>query len=53
VETPTYPGALEAFRDEGAVLRPLPIGLSGFTMAARQRRPALAYVIPAFPSGTR
>jgi DNA-binding transcriptional MocR family regulator len=52
VETPTYPGALEAFRDEGAVLRPLPIGLGGFAMAARQHRPALAYVIPAFHNPT-
>ncbi len=52
VESPTYPGALEAFREEGAVLRPLPIGLGGFTTAARQHRPAFAYVISAFHNPT-
>ena len=52
VEAPTYPGALEAFREEGAMLRPLPIGLGGFTMAAHRHRPALAYVIPAFHNPT-
>jgi DNA-binding transcriptional MocR family regulator len=53
-EAPTYPGALEAFREEGAVLRGLPVGLDGFEAAARQHRPALAYVIPVFqnPTGT-
>jgi DNA-binding transcriptional MocR family regulator len=51
-EAPTYPGALEAFREEGAVLRPLPVGLDGFEAAARQDRPALAYVIPLFQNPT-
>ncbi|MGC7098250.1 PLP-dependent aminotransferase family protein [Amycolatopsis lurida] len=47
VETPTYPGALEAFREEGAVLRGLPVGLTGFAAAAAaaaEHRPVLAYV---------
>ena len=34
------------------MLRPLPIGLGGFTTAARQHRPALAYVIAAFHNPT-
>ncbi|TCO47567.1 DNA-binding transcriptional MocR family regulator [Kribbella antiqua] len=46
VEAPTYPGALEALREEAAVLRGLPVGLEGFEAAVRERRPALAYVIP-------
>jgi DNA-binding transcriptional MocR family regulator len=52
VEAPTYPGALEAFRDEAAVLRPLPVGLGGFDAAAREHHPALAYVIPSFHNPT-
>jgi DNA-binding transcriptional MocR family regulator len=52
VEAPTYPGALEAFREEAAVLRPLPIGLSGFEAAASGRRAALAYVVPTFHNPT-
>ena len=32
--------------------RPLPVGLGGFTMAARQHRPALAYVISTFHNPT-
>jgi DNA-binding transcriptional MocR family regulator len=51
-EAPTYPGALEAFRDEAAVLRMLPTGLTGFEAAARELRPALAYVIPTFQNPT-
>jgi DNA-binding transcriptional MocR family regulator len=51
-EAPTYPGALEAFREEGAVLRPIPVGLDGFEAAVRQHRPALAYVIPVFQNPT-
>lgn len=46
VETPTYPGALEAFHEVGAVPVPLPVGLGGFEDAVRQHRPTLAYVIP-------
>lgn len=46
VETPTYPGALEAFHEAGAVPVPLPVGLDGFETAVRQHQLALAYVIP-------
>ncbi|WP_279579116.1 aminotransferase-like domain-containing protein [Fodinicola feengrottensis] len=52
LEAPTYPGALEAFREEGAVLRALPVGLTGFAAAVREERPALAYVIPTFHNPT-
>ena len=52
VEAPTYHGALEAFRDAAAVLRALPVGLAGLEMAARQHRPALAYVISTFHNPT-
>ncbi|MEU4292212.1 PLP-dependent aminotransferase family protein [Kribbella sp. NPDC026596] len=52
VEAPTYPGALEAFREEGAVLRGLPVGLEGFEAAARDLRPAVAYVIPTYQNPT-
>jgi len=45
VEGPTYPGALEAFREVAAVPRTLPTGLDGLPAAARRRRAALAYVI--------
>ncbi|MGY4772601.1 aminotransferase-like domain-containing protein [Kribbella sp. CWNU-51] len=52
VEAPTYPGALEAFREKGAVLRGLPAGLDGFEAAVRERRPAAAYVIPTYQNPT-
>ncbi|MEV0794118.1 PLP-dependent aminotransferase family protein [Kribbella sp. NPDC050459] len=52
VEAPTYPGALEVFREEGAVLRGLPVGLEGIEAAVRERRPALAYVIPTYQNPT-
>jgi DNA-binding transcriptional MocR family regulator len=52
VEAPTYPGALEVFREEGAVLRGLPVGLEGFEAAVRERRPAAAYVIPTYQNPT-
>jgi len=52
VEAPTYPGALEVFREEGAVLRGLPVGLEGFEAAIRERRPAVAYVIPTYHNPT-
>jgi DNA-binding transcriptional MocR family regulator len=52
VEAPTYPGALEAFHEEAAVLRGLPVGLDGFEEAVRERRPALAYVIPTYHNPT-
>ena len=52
VEAPTYHGALEAFREQAAVLRALPVGMSGLTRAASQHRPALAYVISTFHNPT-
>ena len=52
VEAPTYPGALEAFREEAAVLRALPVGLEGFEEAAREHSPALGYVISTFHNPT-
>ncbi|MEU4193088.1 PLP-dependent aminotransferase family protein [Kribbella sp. NPDC026611] len=52
VEAPTYPGALEVFREQGAVLRGLPVGLEGFEAAVRERRPAVAYVIPTYHNPT-
>ncbi|WP_329005206.1 PLP-dependent aminotransferase family protein [Kribbella sp. NBC_00709] len=52
VEAPTYPGALEVFREEGAVLRGLPVGLDGFEAAVRERRPAVAYVVPTYHNPT-
>jgi DNA-binding transcriptional MocR family regulator len=52
VEAPTYPGALEVFREQGAVLRGLPVGLDGIEAAMRERRPAVAYVIPTYQNPT-
>jgi DNA-binding transcriptional MocR family regulator len=51
-EAPTYPGALEAFRDEAAVLRVLPTGLAGFEAAAEELHPAFGYLIPTFQNPT-
>jgi DNA-binding transcriptional MocR family regulator len=52
VEGPTYPGALEVFREQAAVPRALPVGLPGLAAAARRRRIALAYVISTFHNPT-
>lgn len=52
VEAPTYPGVLEVFRDEGAVLHTLPVGLPGLKSAAAKAELALAYVIPTFHNPT-
>jgi DNA-binding transcriptional MocR family regulator len=52
VEAPTYPGALEAFREEAAGLRALPVGLTGFAAGLVKHRPALAYVIATFHNPT-
>lgn len=41
VEAPTYPGALETFREAAAVLRPLRVGLADYATAAREHRPVL------------
>lgn len=51
-EAPTYPGAIEAFREAAAVLRSLPAGLSNFQNAASDHRPALGYVIASFQNPT-
>ncbi|MBO4273174.1 aminotransferase class I/II-fold pyridoxal phosphate-dependent enzyme [Microbispora triticiradicis] len=47
VEAPTYPGALEAFREQTTFLRTLPVGLDGFEARVRTpgRRPELAYLV--------
>ncbi|WP_206505399.1 aminotransferase-like domain-containing protein [Streptomyces chrestomyceticus] len=47
IEAPTYPGALEAFREHAVRLRTLPVGLGGFEAAVRapSRRPDLAYLV--------
>ncbi|MFH8347788.1 PLP-dependent aminotransferase family protein [Streptomyces sp. NPDC018045] len=47
VEAPTYPGALEVFREHAVRLRTLPVGLDGFEAATRSpsHRPDLAYVV--------
>jgi DNA-binding transcriptional MocR family regulator len=52
VEGPTYPGALEAFREQAAVPRSLPVGLDGVAAAADEERAALAYVISTFHNPT-
>jgi DNA-binding transcriptional MocR family regulator len=52
VEAPTYPGALEAFREQAAVLRSLPVGLDGLAATATEHRAALAYVISTFHNPT-
>ncbi|SNY40838.1 PLP-dependent aminotransferase family protein [Paractinoplanes atraurantiacus] len=48
VQAPTYFGAIEAFREEAAVLRTLPVDLRGFTKV----NPTLAYVISTFHNPT-
>jgi DNA-binding transcriptional MocR family regulator len=52
VEGPTYPGALEAFREQAAVPRSLPVGLGGLAAAATEHGAALAYVISTFHNPT-
>src|SRR5215471_4394125 len=51
VEGPTYPGALEALREQAAVPRSLPVGL-GNLAAARKQHAVLAYVISTFHNPT-
>jgi DNA-binding transcriptional MocR family regulator len=60
VETPTYPGALDAVRAHGCVPVGVPIGASGWDLAQlraalRDASPRLAYLIPDFhnPTGVR
>ncbi|MET8508245.1 PLP-dependent aminotransferase family protein [Streptomyces sp. NPDC004787] len=59
VEAPSYPGALDLFREAAAVPHPVPVGPDGVDVPAaigvmERHRPALAYVIPRFqnPTGT-
>ncbi|MEV6768277.1 PLP-dependent aminotransferase family protein [Nocardia sp. NPDC051030] len=52
VETPTYPGALEAFHEASAVLHPMPFGLPGLAAVARAHHPKLAYLTPTFHNPT-
>jgi DNA-binding transcriptional MocR family regulator len=52
VEGPTYPGALEVFREQAAIPLALPVGLPGLAAAARRRQIALAYVISTFHNPT-
>ncbi|MCU7729826.1 PLP-dependent aminotransferase family protein [Actinoplanes sp. KI2] len=52
VQAPTYFGALEAFREEAAVLRTLPVELARFTSAIAEHRPVLVYVISTFHNPT-
>jgi DNA-binding transcriptional MocR family regulator len=55
VETPTYSGALEAFRESSAVLRAVPHGdVDSMIRAMRTDRPEVLYVIPSYhnPTGT-
>ncbi|MGA5217696.1 PLP-dependent aminotransferase family protein [Streptomyces cinereoruber] len=59
VEAPTYPGALDLFREAAAVPLPVAVGPDGIDVAEAVRlmerhRPALAYVVARFqnPTGT-
>ncbi|MEU8757601.1 PLP-dependent aminotransferase family protein [Streptomyces sp. NPDC048659] len=59
VEAPSYPGALDLFREAAAVPRPVPVGPDGLDVAAavavmERHRPSLAYVVPHLhnPTGT-
>ncbi|MEU6927888.1 PLP-dependent aminotransferase family protein [Streptomyces sp. NPDC046374] len=59
VEAPSYPGALDLFREAAAVPTPVAVGPDGLDVAAavevmERRRPALAYVVPHLhnPTGT-
>ncbi len=60
VETPTYPGALDAVRAHGCVPVGVPVGTDGWDLALmraalHQARPRLAYLVPDFqnPTGAR
>jgi DNA-binding transcriptional MocR family regulator len=55
VETPTYPGALEVFRESAAIFRPIPSGdVEALVRVMRADRPTAAYLIPTHhnPTGT-
>ena len=60
LETPTYPGALDAVRAHGCIPIGVPVGEDGWDLALlraalRDARPVLGYVIPDFqnPTGFR
>jgi DNA-binding transcriptional MocR family regulator len=60
VETPTYPGALDAVRAHGCVAVGVPVGPEGWDLpllraTVRDARPTLGYLIPDFqnPTGSR
>ncbi|MCE7002687.1 PLP-dependent aminotransferase family protein [Kibdelosporangium philippinense] len=46
VETPTYPGALDAFRETTPSFLPVPVGDADGLVRAMRRRPAAVYLIP-------
>lgn len=57
VEAPTYPGALEVFREAAAILRAVPHGADGLdpdalVRALRRERPATVYLIPTYHNPT-
>ncbi|KUH40676.1 MULTISPECIES: PLP-dependent aminotransferase family protein [Streptomyces] len=57
VEAPTYPGALDLFREAAAVLHPVAVGPDGVDVAGavavmERHRPAFAYVVPRFQNPT-
>jgi DNA-binding transcriptional MocR family regulator len=57
VETPTYPGALDAVRAHGCIPVGVPIGPDGWDLASlraalRDARPRLGYLIPDFHNPT-
>jgi DNA-binding transcriptional MocR family regulator len=55
VEAPTYPGALEVFRESAAVFRPVAVGdVDALVRTMREDRPAVVYLIPTHqnPIGT-
>ena len=57
VETPTYPGALDAIRAHGCVPTAVPIGPDGWDLTVmratlRDARPRLGYLIPDFHNPT-
>jgi DNA-binding transcriptional MocR family regulator len=53
VETPTYPGALEVFRESSAVFKAVPYGdIDAMIRTIKAERPAVAYVIPSYHNPT-
>lgn len=53
-ESPTYPGAIELFRDANTLIDTVPVSrdVDEFAAAMRRSRPALAYVTPSFHNPT-